>query len=278
MKSAIGKQLSALGACPMPKNIELGDHRYVLIKVFKHDFFAATALYQSCDVSDNDYPDIPAKIVLKMARTGHFLGLPLSWLGREICRHEVSILGHLQDIKGIPRFLGRYLDAGLIYEYIEGCSLDEKPQLPDDFFDKLECLIKRIHGHNIAYIDMNKRGNILLNDKNQPSLIDFQISMHIDWLIWPLRPIGRYILDILQKEDFYHLAKHKRRLAGHLIDSEQAKSSRRISSWIALHRLVTRPLTKLRRRFLYFLYRKGCLPKDDVCQGNPESDPMRWKK
>ena len=276
MNTGIGPHLQALGRTTVPRQIEIRGDCFSFRKIFKHDFFALTALYESACSSDNS--NTPAQVVLKLARQGDFLGLPLAWLGRVLCRHEMAILKSLQGIEGVPRLIGSYYDTGMLYEYIKGCSLDEKPQLPDDFFDRLEALLRQIHAHHIAYIDMNKRGNILLGTDNQPYMIDFQISQQINWPFWPLRSLGDFILKILQKEDFYHLAKHKRRLAPHLMPQEQLDRSRRVSPWIDFHRRIARPLTKLRRRILYYLYRKGHLPDNQIDNPNPESNPNRWKK
>ena len=217
-------------------------------------------------------------VVLKLGRDSDFLGLPLRWLGRTICRHETGNLRHLQKLSQIPHLLDEYGDTGFVYEYIEGASLDENPDLPNDFFDRLEKLLKQIHLRRVAYVDMNKRGNVLLGYDNLPYLIDFQIACYIPRLFRPLRILTDGILRLLQKEDFYHLNKHKRRLSRHLMDIEQIHTSRQKSVWIRYHRNIARPLTRLRRRVLYFLFRSGHLSIDDTDHANPESNPHRWGK
>jgi len=287
MKTTIGQQLRALGRYRLPERIKVAGGEFTLKKVFKHDFFAVTALYINTDVtalyantdrSDNLSCRTPQRVVLKLARRGDFLGVPLRWLGRAVCRNEIAVLTRLQGIEGIPRLLGGFSDTGLIYEYIEGCSLDEKPDLPDDFFENLMILLKRIHARQIAYVDMNKRGNILINKIGRPCMIDFQISQYIDWPVWPLNGLGRRILDVLHKADFYHLAKHKRRLQRHLMTPEQLRGSRQVDRWIAVHRILSGPLTWLRRNALHFLHRKGQLINDDLSGASPENNPNRWAK
>ncbi|MCF7958608.1 MAG: hypothetical protein K9M57_09200 [Phycisphaerae bacterium] len=275
MKSTIGQQLKAMGRYSLPSILSVNDSVYILKKIFKHDFFAITSLYERQGLSHQTAGGSPPRIVLKVNRKADFLGLPFQWLGVGICENEIANLSALKGIRGIPRYLGRYENVGLIYEYIEGVSLDEKPALPDDFFDQLEILLKEVHRRHIAYIDMNKRGNILLGCDNHPHLIDFQISQRIYWAIFPIFPLSRWLLRIFQREDFYHLNKHKRRLAGHLMGEQEKRESCKRSFSINLHRFLSRPLTRFRRKILGFLYKKGLLI-DDVGGKTAETDPSRW--
>jgi len=218
-------------------------------------------------------------VVLKLGRRADFLGIPLYWLGQNGSDHEISILKKLQNIPGIPRFLVPYGKIGLIYEYIEGISLDENNnKLPDDYFDRLEQILHQIHRRKVAYLDMNKRGNLLLGTDNLPYMIDFQISWYIQWPVWPLRQLGEILLQMLQREDFYHLRKHKRRLSSHLMAPEEIAQSRQKSPLIELHRKIARPLTKIRRRLLYHLFKTDRLITNDTAQQSPENDPARWQK
>jgi hypothetical protein len=73
--------------------IFLSKSPYRLSKRFKHDFFAATALYEI--ENNTDSAEAPKKIVLKMYRHQHLFGIPMKWLGKFLCKHEVSILRRL---------------------------------------------------------------------------------------------------------------------------------------------------------------------------------------
>jgi predicted Ser/Thr protein kinase len=278
MKTTATDQLRAWGRYKPPDQITVRGLTYRRKKIFKHDFFALTALFELKNDINLGNKKAPAKVVLKLGRRRNFLGLPLDWLGRALCRHEISILKRLQHLSQVPRLLGLHSNIGFIYEYIEGCSLDEEPSLPDDFFDRLEDLVKRIHACRVGYVDMNKRGNILLGHDNLPYLIDFQISYHVSCPPWPLRKPADSILNALQREDFYHLFKHKRRLCRHLMDDLQMMKSQRKSRLILAHRIVARPLTRLRRKILSFLFRSGHLVMDDITVNTPENDPSRWEK
>jgi len=278
MTTGIGQQLKACGRKQLPEVIAAANNHYRLVRIFKHDFFAATALYEFIGPAKSDHSSVADLVVLKIGRLSDFFGLPLICLGEILCEHEFSILRRLHGFRGTPRLLGRYGKTGLVYEYIAGKSLDEEVEVPDDFFDQLEELLSGIHALGIAYVDTNKRGNILLGSDNRAYLIDYQISVHIGrlWRMW-FWPAG-YLLRTLQREDFYHLYKHKRRFRSDLMDEEQLRRSRRISKWVGLHRALTQPLTNLRRRFLGYLYRHNQLVIDKTIEAHTETDPARWNK
>ena len=90
-----------------------------------------------------------SRIVLKISRDESFLMIPMAWLGRILCGHELSIHERLGDIDGIPRILSGYGRTGLVHEYIEGQSLDEKPKLPEGFFEDLRRVVGQIHSRKI---------------------------------------------------------------------------------------------------------------------------------
>ncbi len=276
MRHLLGHQLYACGEKPMPEKIVFEDTIYRLNKVFKHDFFAATALYELSGRSQDAEKSYPAKVVLKLSRRQHFLGLPLAWLGKIICRHELSNLNHLNSLGTVPRVLSPYGDLGIIYEYIDGHSLDEENDLPDDFFDKLMDLLQHVHQQDIVYLDMNKRGNILVGSDGQPRLIDFQISLYIGPRSLISRRLSSYVRNILQKTDIYHVLKHKRRLCPELLKPHERTLAYRRSRLIRLHRLAATPFRKLRRLLLKYLHTNDLVATEKNAQFSPENDPNRF--
>ena len=281
MATTIEQQLRACGRYKLPETIELNGFEYSRRQIFKHDFFAATSLYVLAGTtqrSSSDFPEVPKKVVLKVARWGDFLGIPLKWLGRCLTNHEKYILKQLQGEKGVPRFMADFGTNGLVYEYIEGLTLDERPNLPDDFFERLEELLSRIHDRRIAYVDMNKRGNIIIDSDGCPRLIDFQISWFFCQSFFGSRRLPEFLMDIFQRADFYHLKKHKRRLRSDLMSAQEISQSRHLTKGLATYRNGTRPLTRFRRKILGYLYSSGRLSNHDKTAVRPETDPKRWVK
>jgi len=262
MAGIFGYQFYACGRNGLPRQIVHAGTEYKLAGIFKHDFFAATAVYQAdrreCAAEDA----FPAKIVLKQSRQHNFFGLPMHWLGELICDHEVSILRRLEHVPGTPRFLGRYGRTALLYEYIEGENLKHAHKIPDHFFDRLGELLRHIHSKNIVYLDLNKQTNILVGPDGEPHLIDFQIALHIHprSLIWPA--VSNRLLSTLQQADIYHLLKHKRKLCPQQLSCEEFEKSRARTILINLHRAVATPLRKLRRWALRSLEANGLIPTE----------------
>ncbi len=215
------------------------------MKTFKHDFFAATGLYRGPD----------GLAVLKLGRRGGFLGFPLAWIGEFLASREAAMYRRVQHLPNVPRYIGRVGANGFLHAYVPGRPLRRDDVPPDGFFPELESLLAQLHARDIAYVDLNKRENILLGDDGRPYLIDFQISVYL-----PRRGVGRlpplrWLLARFQHADEYHCLKHKRRARPDQLTDEQRRNATRISPWIALHRFVARPLTQLRRRVLARLRR-----------------------
>ena len=249
-------QMFALPHRP-PAWVDLPGGRYRLEKVFKHDFFAATCLYELASARG---ADALRRVVVKFGRTQPFCGLPCLWLSELLRAHERDLYAAMAGVRGVPRWAGEFAPAGYAVEYIDARPLDHLDAPPAGLFDRLRTLFDTIHARGIGYADANKRSNILVTDAGEAYLIDYQISVRRrdDWP-WPLRAILRSVVAYLQRSDLYHLYKHKRRLVpGELTSEEDALSRRR--GWLhTLHRRLTDPWRALRRWFLRAQYRSGRL-------------------
>jgi hypothetical protein len=271
---ARNNQLFAL-ADPPPAAVAVGRCAYRLVRVFKHDFFAATCLYQADGAAG-----IP-QVVVKFGRRQAFWGLPLDWYGRWLCRHERGIYQALAGLEGVPRWAGCVDASTFAIEYVDAAPLDHLPTPPPRFFDRLLDLMGAIHSRGVAYCDANKRSNILVRPDGRCALVDYQIAIRRrdDWP-WPLRAILAAAVRYMQRGDIYHLYKHKRRLAPQeMTDLEHAASLRR--GWLhKLHRKCTKPYRALRRRFLREQYTTGRLESPSANledHDQPEKDTWRRK-
>src|SRR5207248_3156450 len=66
------------------------------VEIFKHDSWAATALYEGPS----------GQVVAKFNRTQPIFGLPMAWLGRWLARHEAAVLDRLAGLTNIPANAG----------------------------------------------------------------------------------------------------------------------------------------------------------------------------
>ena len=265
-------QMFALPQGP-PRQVTAGV-TYALSRVFKHDFFAATCLYESADAAE------APKIIVKFGRQQGFCGLPLAWLGEWSARHEESIYRALAGAAGVPRWMGCVECGGYAIEFIDGRPLDHQPPPPKGFFDKLRDIFDALHARGVAYCDANKRSNILIDPQGRPWLIDYQLAF-LGPRKWPwlVRPIVRAAFEYMCGKDIYHLYKHKRRIAPDELTSEEEAISRKRHGWHLVHRKFTKSYRAARRVFLKQQHEAGQLVSPTAEQEDhhqPEKDS--WRK
>jgi hypothetical protein len=267
-----GSCFYACGERGLPATINYDGGSYALVKVLKYDFVAGTGLYESADADAAG----PRKIVCKTSRRMHFCFVPLGWFGRLVTRNEVCNLKRCEGIHGVPRVLARTGPTTYLYEYIEGKSLDVKPPLPPDFFERLAAVLQQIHGRGLVHLDLHKRGNIIAGDDGQPWIIDFQLSTYIGDRFLLSKGLSTRLRRRLQAYDLYHLYKHKRRFLPAELTETEARLSRDNSLPLRLHRAIARPLRQVRHRCLRYLLAKGILPSTRDGDAHTETNPTRW--
>ena len=240
--------MRALGRQGLPNPFVIDGVTYRLAKTIKHDFFAATGFYT--DPSGR-------LVVLKMGRTEEFWGLPLAWLGQRLCRREMRFYRRLADLPNVPAVVGTVGATGFVHAYVHGNPLSKDRPIPPGFFANLQSLMAELHRRNIAYVDANKPENILQGDDNLPHLIDFQISYDLhslgDW------PWSRWLLRRAQREDDYHVLKHKKKLCPQELTPDELARVNHKSWIIRAHRFVFKPYFLIRRRLFKRLRDSGRL-------------------
>ncbi|MBL8848602.1 MAG: hypothetical protein JNG89_02920 [Planctomycetaceae bacterium] len=237
--------LRALGNAEPPLRVEIAGVEFQQLETFKHDSWAATALYESHD---------GRQVVCKFNRIQPVFGLPMRWLGRLLARRERLMLERLANEPLVPDGSGDVLIDGntahncVAHEFVPGRPLARRMPLSPEFFDELDALLARVHEHGVAYVDLHKRENILVGVDGRPYLIDFQISMRLSDA-----GLAGAVLHALQRCDRYHLAKHVRR--GAIDGGAGGVAGRDVGRpWIIrLHRRIAVPLRGLRRQLLVWL-------------------------
>ena len=110
----------ALGYGRLPRAVTAMGCTFEFVKLFKHDFFAATGLYQRVgdDVGGGDSAKqpVPKLAVVKLQRTFPLFGVPMQWLGGIVARHEVAVFRALDGLEGVPAFMGELGSTGYVHE------------------------------------------------------------------------------------------------------------------------------------------------------------------
>lgn len=238
--------LRALGQNEPPPRIEIDGKPYDWVETFKHDSWAATAVYRGD----------AGLVVCKFNRIQPVLSIPMTWLGRRLARREARALSRLAGVPGIPEACGRItvdgrlLENAVGHEFIPGHPVGSREWMHDDFFPDLANTLRAVHDRGIAYVDLHKRENIIVGDDDQPYLVDFQVCFCLWYPRLQKNFVLRAMLRALQQSDLYHLAKHIKNhrpdQVGQFIDPADALRP----AWINIHRKVAVPLRKLRRSIL----------------------------
>ncbi len=236
----ISPSLLALGRTRPPETVCVRDCSYRFVRFFKHDFFAATALYEGA----------AGKVVVKFGRRADIFGLPAEWVGRCLAWHESRVYDALVDLESVPEFLGRVGPTAIVHTFVEGRPLARDGGVPDDFFAALRSAINALHDRGMAYVDLEKPQNVLLGDDGKPYLIDFQLA----WC-WPREHggetfVARWLRRRFQEGDQYHLLKLQRRVRRDQLTAEQLEASYHKPLYVRVHRRLTAPLLGVRRLLL----------------------------
>jgi serine/threonine protein kinase len=227
----------ALGNKELPDTVIVSGKSWQKVKIFKHDFFAATGMYKNIDGEVS---------VLKIFRPRSFLLLPYWLLSILEARHEEKVYLKMQDTGHVPKWIGRFGRSGIMHEYVPGCHLTRGTKVKEDFFPELEALLKTMHSRGMAYLDTNKPDNIIVGDDGKCYLIDFQIT----WVQppFPLSLITYPVFAIFKDSDLYHIKKHWRKIYPGNISTEEFNKSRPL--YIKIHRLFADPIRVIRRAYL----------------------------
>jgi hypothetical protein len=238
--------LRALGPDDPPATVTIDGTTYAREEIFKHDSWAATALYAAGE----------QRVVCKFNRKQSLLGLPGAWIGRFLARREADFLRRLTDVPYVPRLLGAVIVDGrpaanaVARRFIAGHPLRKHERVHDDFFPQLAAALDAVHRCDVAYVDLHKRENVIVGDDGRPYLIDFQVSFGV--------PAGgggllRFVLRRLQRMDAYHRDKLFRKSRPDLCGLTSAELNASRPWFIRLHRLVAVPFRYVRRKLLILL-------------------------
>lgn len=251
MSRARPRLFRALGMAEPPQQIKIKGCPYHWERTIKHDSWAATAVYKLAvsGVDSHQSNDrFQQRVVCKFNRIEPIFFLPTGWLGNWLASREAAMYEALSDLPNIAAsYREVYVDQkrlwnAVAHDYIEGHPLRWHDQVDDRFIEALHQTLLEIHQRGIAYVDLNKWENIIVDQSGNPHLIDFQISQR--WpRVWPLSGWLR----MLQRCDLYHLSKHAYRIRPDLYPADYFASR---PWWISVHRKFAQPFRRIRRRLL----------------------------
>ncbi len=157
-----------------------------------------------------------------------------------LCTHEVNVLRRLQWLEWVQQLVTQDSSTSFISTFIEGNTLLTEPNLPNDYFEKLTIILKRIHDKWVADPDFAHSVDLLVDKEGNPHVIDLAsaIIYNKKWFIIPLIifPIFSYIKEL----NYKYIAKRKARFLPNQL-TEHEKS-------LIQHMWLTPNLARLWRR------------------------------
>jgi len=154
-------------------------------------------------------------LMIKDVRGKNFF---LRWtLGLWLIHKEWKIYSRLVGIKGVAQPIERIDRFAFAMEFIPGRPILRGEPLPSSFFSDLEQVLGEVHARGVVHMDLRHKGNILVSEKGDPYLIDFNSS-------FAFKEKGfsrRCLFPLLRRVDDGGLLKLKKRIAPALLTSEE---------------------------------------------------------
>jgi serine/threonine protein kinase len=157
-------------------------------------------------------------LMVKDVRKRNFF---LRWtLGLWLIQKEWKIYSRLTGMKGIPQPVERIDRFAFAMEFIPGGPLLRGEALPPSFFSDLGQVLKDLHARGVVHLDLRHKGNILVSERGELFLIDFNSSFAFK----EKGILRRYLFPLLRWVDYGGLLKLKERISPDLMTSEERSS------------------------------------------------------
>jgi predicted Ser/Thr protein kinase len=162
-------------------------------------------------------------LMVKDVRKRNFF---LRWtLGLWLIQKEWRIYSRLTGIKGIPQPIERIDRFAFAMEFIPGRPLLRGEALPPSFFSDLGQVLEDLHARGVVHLDLRHKGNILISERGELFLIDFNSSFAFK----EKGILRRYLFPLLRWVDYGGLLKLKERISPDLMTSEERSSLKQIN-------------------------------------------------
>jgi RIO-like serine/threonine protein kinase len=154
-------------------------------------------------------------LMVKDVRNKNFF---LRWtLGLWLIHKEWKIYSRLSGTKGIPQPVERIDRFAFAMKFIPGRSILRGEPLPSSFLPELERVLQEVHSRGVVHLDLRHKGNILVTEKGEPFLIDFNSSFSFKERGF----LRRFLFPLLRWVDHGGLMKLKKRISPSLMTPEE---------------------------------------------------------
>jgi hypothetical protein len=138
-------------------------------------------------------------------------------LGFWLIHKEWKIYSLLAGVRGVPQPVERIDRFAFAMEFVPGKPVQRGEALPPSFSHDLEQVLREIHARGVVHLDLRHKGNILLSEKGEPFLIDFNSSFYFK----EKGLLHRFLFPLLRWVDYGGLLKLKQRVSPSLMTPEE---------------------------------------------------------
>ena len=146
-------------------------------------------------------------------------------LGLWLIHKEWKIYSQLKGVHGVPQAIERIDHFAFAMEFVPGRPIERGETLQPSFFPHLEQVLREVHKRGVVHLDLRHKGNILISEKGEPFLIDFNSSFYYK----EKGLFRRFIFPILRWVDHGGLLKLKERIAPELMTHEEMNFLKRFN-------------------------------------------------
>jgi hypothetical protein len=131
-------------------------------------------------------------------------------IGRWITRREMRAYRILAGHPAVPRLLGRIDALAFVLEYRPGRRMSRRlaAELSPGFIDRLAAAVREMHARGVVHLDLRHRSNVMVDEREQPILIDFASAV----MLRPRGVLGRRLLRWLARWDWDAVEKWRQRV------------------------------------------------------------------
>ncbi|HXV07979.1 MAG TPA: hypothetical protein VD791_08110, partial [Burkholderiales bacterium] len=147
--------------------------------------------------------------------------------GRLLVRREVRALQRLAGVAGVPAGVFRLDAHALAYHFVPGSTLNQTDlgTRAVEFFLALERLMRQVHAvGGILHLDVRNARNVLVSERGEPLLLDFQSHLSTRWMPQRMRRWAEGF-------DLAGTYKHWARRSPETLDADRARVLARMNRW-----------------------------------------------
>lgn len=138
-------------------------------------------------------------------------------LGRLLVWRETKALKTLRGTNGIPDLIKRADRRALLMTYAPALPVKQRRDEVDweTYFPRLSNLVERMHAQGVAHCDLRSPNNVLVDESDNPYLVDFVACVFrgAEW-----NPLSRWLFKRFCQVDRSAIAKLKKRYAPELLN------------------------------------------------------------